>query len=71
MLYFWGQELELWRLACRAHGCVPASFDDRALAALVTQTALPLIVDSFPGYAARITEAARWWSPADSWWEPD
>lgn len=70
--YFWGQELELWRLACRAHGHVPAVLDEDELAALIAQTGLPLVVDSRPGYAARITEAARWWTPGGGdWWQAD
>ena len=68
--YFWGQELELWRLACRAEGRVPDALGDEALAALVASTGLPLVGDGAPGYAARIEEAARWWTPAEAgWWD--
>jgi hypothetical protein len=68
-VYFWGQELELWRLACRAYGRAPA-LDEDVLAGLVADCGIPLIVDSRAGYAARIAEAARWWSPGeDKWWE--
>lgn len=68
--YFWGQELELWRLACRARGAVPDDFGDEALAALVAATGLPLALGERPGYAARIAEAARWWTPSEEgWWD--
>ncbi|ATY32942.1 hypothetical protein [Sphingomonas psychrotolerans] len=54
MFYFWGQELELWRLTPRTP----------ELTTLVAETGLPLIVDPRPGYAERIAEAALWWTPA-------
>jgi hypothetical protein len=69
-LYFWGQEMELWRLACRAQGRVPETLDEEELAELVRGTGLPLVTDQRPGYAARIAEASRWWTPADDgWWD--
>ncbi|HEY0011384.1 MAG TPA: hypothetical protein VGB79_00865 [Allosphingosinicella sp.] len=68
--YFWGQELELWRLACRALGGVPDGLEEEELEALVRGTGLPLAGDARPGYAGRIAEAARWWTPADEgWWD--
>jgi hypothetical protein len=68
-LYFWGQELELWRLACRARDGVPKGLDADALARLVAETGLPLILDPRPDYGARIVEAAQWWTPGtDGWW---
>ena len=69
-LYFWGQELELWRLACRARGRVPERLEDGELAALVAQTGLPLVADGSPEHSQRIAEAARWWTPhEDGWWK--
>jgi hypothetical protein len=69
-VYFWGQELELWRLACRAHGQVPERLEDGELAALIAQTGLPLVVDRRPDYPQRIAEAASWWAPReDGWWK--
>ena len=68
-IYFWGQEMELWRLACRARGSVPDRLEDGELAALVAQSGLPLIGDTSAEYAERIAEAARWWTPRDEgWW---
>ncbi|HEX4738525.1 MAG TPA: hypothetical protein VH331_13285 [Allosphingosinicella sp.] len=69
-LYFWGQELELWRLACRARGRVPEQLEDGELEALIEQTGLPLVVDRRPDYPKRIAEAASWWAPREEgWWE--
>lgn len=69
-LYFWGQELELWRLACRARRRVPERLEEGELEALIAQTGLPLVVDGRPDYPERIAEAASWWTPRDEgWWE--
>jgi hypothetical protein len=69
-LYFWGQELELWRLACRARGRVPDDFGAEELEALVRGTGLPLAGEVGADYAARIAEAAKWWTPGeDGWWD--
>lgn len=68
-LYFWGQELELWRLAARADGRVPDTIDRARLDALVASTALPLVLGDDPDLPATIVEAARWWTPRrDGWW---
>lgn len=68
-LYFWGQELELWRLACRAHRGVPEALGDDELRSLAADTGLPLVLDGSPGCGGRIAEAARWWTPAEQgWW---
>jgi hypothetical protein len=70
MFYFWGQELELWRLACRTRGASPLCLERGELAELVARTGLPLAVDTLPGQAERIAEAARWWSPTHAgWWD--
>lgn len=70
-IYFWGQELELWRLACRARGEVPERLEEGEIERLAAETGLPLVLDPAPDYAARIAEAARWWTPADEgWWDP-
>lgn len=69
-LYFWGQELELWRLACCARGGIPERFEEGELDVLIAETRLPLVVDPRPDYAERIAEAAKWWVPQeDGWWE--
>ena len=69
-LYFWGQELELWRLACRARRAVPDLFERQELADCVDASGLPLILDNAQDYPRRIREAARWWTPAEEgWWD--
>ncbi len=68
-IYFWGQEMELWRLACRSRGAMPERLEQGELAALVAQTGLPLIGHAGPEYDERIAEASRWWTPKeDGWW---
>jgi hypothetical protein len=68
-LYFWGQELELWRLVCRARDALPRTFSEADLTAAVAETRLPLILDHAADYPAQIQEAAHWWTPAeDGWW---
>ena len=69
-IYFWGQELELWRLACRDRGRVPEGLEEGELAALVARTGLPLAIDAREDYSSRIGEAARWWTPREEeWWD--
>jgi hypothetical protein len=69
-LYFWGQEMELYRLACREAGGMPTDFADTDVERLAAQTGLPLVLSQEPGLAARITAGAPWWTPnKDGWWE--
>lgn len=69
-LYFWGQEMELYRLACREAGAIPTGFSDADVERLVAQTGLPLVLSQEPGLATRITAGAPWWTPRkDGWWE--
>ena len=68
-LYFWGQELELWRLACRARRGVPHALEEGELVELAGSTGLPLVLDRSEDYEARVAEAARWWTRReDGWW---
>jgi hypothetical protein len=69
-LYFWGQEMELFRLACREAGGVPTDLSDTEVERLAAQTGLPLVLSREPGLAARIAAGAPWWTPSkDGWWE--
>lgn len=69
-IYFWGQEMEVWRLACRAAGGVPDDLDRASLDRLVAQTGLPLILSSDEALPAKIVAGARWWTPQSSgWWD--
>jgi len=68
-LYFWGQEMELYRLACRETGAIPTSLSDADIQRLAAQTGLPLVLPPEPGIAGRITAGAQWWTPkTDGWW---
>lgn len=68
-LYFWGQEMELWRLACRDAGGVPDRLDQNGIARIADTLGLPLISPDWPDYADRIAAAAPWWTPRDEgWW---
>jgi hypothetical protein len=69
-LYFWGQEMELYRLACRQAGAMPTDLSDADVERLAAQTGLPLVLTREPGLAARITAGAPWWTPNDDrWWD--
>ena len=69
-LYFWGQEMELYRLACREAGAIPTSLSDADIERLAAQTGLPLVLSPEPGTAARITAGAQWWTPkTEGWWD--
>ncbi|MEO9130990.1 MAG: hypothetical protein ABI240_07255 [Sphingomonas sp.] len=69
-LYFWGQEMELWRLACRAAGHLPPALRRGELDDLVAQTGLPLVMPTDPDLPAKIVVGARWWTPQrDGGWE--
>jgi hypothetical protein len=72
-LYFWGQELEIWRYACRRAQSSSPQLDAAGVRAIVTDDlALPLVQPGTDEYAARITQAARWWTPAETnWWQQD
>ena len=60
-LYFWGQEMELWRLACRAAGGVPDVLTADLLGAALAGSGVPLI-----------TAGAPWWTPrTPDWWRPE
>ncbi len=72
-IYFWGQEMEIWRHACRRAGGVPESLDQATLRDIIeADLLLPLIVPDWPDYPQKIAAAARWWTPArEGWWRAD
>jgi hypothetical protein len=68
-LYFWGQELELWRLVCREAGHDPERLDRATLDRIVASTGLPLVVPDDADFPDKIVAAARCWAPRDrDWW---
>ncbi|MGE5476465.1 MAG: hypothetical protein ACM3Q1_07415 [Bacteroidales bacterium] len=54
-IYFWGQEMEIARHAVAAG----RALDDAGIAATVADFGLPLIGPAFPGYADKVSAAAR------------
>jgi hypothetical protein len=73
LIYFWGQEMEIYRHACRRMGGAVATLDWPTLRDIIdVDLRLPLIVPDWPDYPDKIAEAARWWTPsADGWWRSD
>ncbi len=68
-VYFWGQELEIWRHACRRAGGVPALDWPLVRQVVEEDLSLPLILPDWPDYPEKIAAAARWWAPkTDDWW---
>lgn len=68
-LYFWGQEMEIWRLACRKAGRVLERFTRAEFDELVAETGLPLVVSKAPDHADRIAAGAAYWTPrTEGWW---
>ena len=61
-IYFWGQEMELARHAVAAG----RALDTAGIAATAAETGLPLIGPTYPGYADKVTAAARRWM-RDRW----
>lgn len=71
-IYFWGQEMEIWRCACQRAGGIPDSLEWATVRAIVAEDlALPLVLPEWPEYPRRIAAAAPWWTPrAGTWWQP-
>jgi hypothetical protein len=69
-LYFWGQEMELHRLACREAGAMPKCLRDEDVVRLAGQTGLPLVLSQEPGLGDRIVAGAKHWTPQnEGWWD--
>jgi hypothetical protein len=69
-VYFWGQELEIWRHACRRAGSVLRVLDGPTLRRIVSDDlGLPLVAPDRADYAQKVAAAAAWWTPrAEGWW---
>lgn len=69
-LYFWGQEMEIWRYACRRAGMVPAMLDWPMTRHIVDKDIqLPLVLPDWPDFPQKIVSGAPWWTPReDGWW---
>jgi len=68
-VYFWGQEMEIWRYACRRAGGTP-TLDWPTIRSIVAEDlALPLVLPDWDDYPKRIAAAAPWWTPGEEgWW---
>lgn len=68
-VYFWGQEMEIWRMACRRTGGAP-HLDWPMLREIVSKDiGLPLILPDWPDYPEKIAAGAPWWTPKEpGWW---
>ncbi len=68
-VYFWGQEMEIWRLACARQGG-EAQLDWPLIRTIVAEDiGLPLILPDWLDLPAKIAAASRWWAPASpEWW---
>ncbi len=67
-IYFWGQEMEIWRYACRRQGPEPA-LDWPLIRTIVAQDiGLPLLLPDWPDYPQKIAAATPWWTPQDDGW---
>lgn len=62
-VYFWGQEMEIWRAACKRAGPGPAPTLDWPLVRSIVaeDIGLPLILPEWPDYPQKVASAARWW----------
>jgi hypothetical protein len=69
-LYFWGQEMEIWRFACRSRGPQPL-LDWPLVRTIVSEDIqLPLFLPDWPDYPQKIAAAAPWWTPHEKdWWK--
>jgi hypothetical protein len=69
-LYFWGQEMEIWRFACRRHGPQPPLDWPLVRTIVSDDIKLPLLLPDWPDYPQKIAAAAPWWTPREQdWWK--
>lgn len=68
-LYFWGQEMEIWRHACRRAEGMPELDWSTVRAVVEEDLRLPLVLPDWADYPERIAAAAPFWTPPDEgWW---
>ncbi|UUX48898.1 hypothetical protein NUH88_16020 [Nisaea acidiphila] len=68
-VYFWGQEMEIWRQACRHTGGAPA-LDRTVIRRIVEEDlGLPLILPEWPDLPEKLASAGTTWAPLRTdWW---
>lgn len=69
-IYFWGQEMEIWRHACRRADGLAATLDWPTIRTVVEEDLrLPLALPEWVDYPDRIVAGAPWRTPEqDGWW---
>jgi hypothetical protein len=68
-IYFWGQETEIWRAACRRAGGAPLLTWPLIRSIVGEDLALPLILPNWVDYPQKIAAGAQRWNPPDdAWW---
>jgi hypothetical protein len=65
-VYFWGQEMEIWRFACGRLDDASALDWPTVRTIVAEDIRLPLILPDWSDYPERIVAAARWWAPQAS-----
>lgn len=71
-VYFWGQEMELWRMACRRFDAQPDRMEKAMWDELAGELDLPLITGDWPDYGRNIAEGAVWWCGSHpGWWRKE
>ena len=70
VVYFWGQEMEIWRFACHREGSQPALDWPLVRDIVAEDIRLPLLLPSWRDYPQKIAAAAQWWTPHEpGWWQ--
>jgi hypothetical protein len=68
-VYFWGQEMEMWRFACRREEPNQKLTWPMIRSIAETEMGLPLILPDWPDYPEKIAAGAPWWTPGEpDWW---
>lgn len=69
-VYFWGQEMELFRYACRRQDTDRPHLSWPVLDAVAREDiGLPLILPNWSDLPEKIAAAAAWWTPkTEGWW---
>ena len=69
-IYFWGQEAEIWRHACRRRDAAASDLDWQEIRDIAHNSFdLPLILPDWPDYPSRISNGVGFLCPrSEGWW---